>query len=302
MQEKSLTKGYIAAIVSACSFGFIPLFVLPLFQAGYTPTDILVYRTLFSCIGLAIYMLVKRVSFTITFKDFCLLALGGVLYFFSAWLLLIGYTYISSGLATTIHFSYPVFVTLLLFTLLGYKPSQQALLSVLLAVVGVAFISLLSSKGAATGEGIFTGVVIILISGLTYAGYIVELKHTRLSRFPGFRVTLYVMMVAGVLFATVSLLTQGHIAPLRTPSDIINATLLAFVPTILSNLALVIAVKSIGSSKTAVLGALEPLTALVIGVTVFGESLSIGSSIGVLLILLSVYLVIHDRQHKNTTS
>ena len=295
VNKKSAARGYIAAIISACTFGFIPLFVLPLFRDGYSATDVLVYRTLFCSIGLAIYMLFAKIPFGISRKDIPFLILGGLFYFCSAWFLLIGYTYISSGLATTIHFSYPVFVALILLVLFGKRPSFKSVLAIFLAIGGVAFISLSSAAGLGNKVS-FQGIAMILFSGFTYAAYIVELKHTRLSRFPGFRTTLYVMLVACAMFCAVSLFTQGYVQPLRSLDNYMNAILLALVPTILSNLTLIVAVKHIGSSKTSVLGALEPLTALVIGVVVFDEFLSIGGVIGVLLILLSVYLVIRDKR------
>lgn len=293
--KKSTARGYIAAIISACTFGFIPLFVLPLFRDGYSATDVLVYRTLFCSIGLAVYMLFAKIPFGISRKDVPFLILGGLFYFCSAWFLLLGYTYISSGLATTIHFSYPVFVALILLVLFGKRPSFKSILAIFLAIGGVAFISLSSAVGMGR-EVSYWGVAMILFSGFTYAAYIVELKHTRLSRFPGFRTTLYVMLVACVLFCAVSIFNQGYIQPLRSFDNYMNAILLALVPTILSNLTLIVAVKHIGSSKTSVLGALEPLTALVIGIMVFDEFLSVGGLIGVFLILLSVYLVIRDKQ------
>lgn len=292
--NKSTLKGYVSAVVSACTFGFIPLFVLPLFQDGYSPTDVLVYRTLFCSVGLAVYMLFAKIPFTVSLKDVPYLILGGAFYFCSAWFLLIGYTYISSGLATTIHFSYPIFVTLILLVLFGKRPTGKSLLAILLAIGGVGAISL-SSSGL--GQGVsFLGIGMILFSGFTYAAYIVELKHTRLSRFPGFRTTLYVMLVACLMFCAVSLFKQGYIQPLHTAGNYMNAILLALVPTILSNLTLITAVKHIGSAKTSVLGALEPLTALVIGVMIFDEFVNVVGMIGVVLILLSVYLVIRDKQ------
>lgn len=292
--NKSTIKGYVAAIVSACTFGLIPLFVLPLFHDGFSATDVLVYRTLFCCLGLAVYMWASKIPFKISWADVPYLLLGGVLYFLSAWLLLLGYTSVSSGLATTIHFSYPIFVALILLVLFKKKPSLQSICAVILAIVGVGFISLPSLVGS-EGELSFGGVLMIVLSGFSYAAYIVELKYTRLSRFPGFRTTLYVMMVACVLFTLVSLTTQGAIRPLMTWSNYLNAILLALLPTILSNLTLIIAVKHIGSSKTSVLGALEPLTALTIGVVIFHESLGVWSMIGIALILLSVYLIIRDK-------
>ena len=52
------------------------------------------------------------------------------------------------------------------------------------------------------------------------------------------------------------------------------------------------AIQYIGSTPTAILGALEPVTAVAFGVTVFGESLTPRLSLGILMIILAVTFII----------
>ena len=66
---------------------------------------------------------------------------------------------------------------------------------------------------------------------------------------------------------------------------------LALIPTVVANITLVEGVKLIGSTMSAILGALEPLTAVVIGFLVFDEVLTPLRIVGVLLIILSVLLI-----------
>ena len=297
MKDKNKLKGYVAAIVSATTFGFINLFTVPLLRAGYDPTVILCYRASLASVGLALYMLLARIPFRVKRSDIPFLLLGGCLYFFSAWFLLLGYGYLHSGLATALHFSYPIFVTLLLLMTFGVVPGRRAILSILMAVVGVGCLSLISLKG---GEGLnFIGIPVVLLSGLSYSIYIILLRYSRLSRFPGFRVTLYVMMTNAILFGLTSYLKLGEFPILATPMEWTNVILLALIPTIVSNLALVIGVQTIGSSRTSILGALEPVTALMIGILVFAEPFSWGQALGVGLIVASVILVILDRSENS---
>lgn len=55
---------------------------------------------------------------------------------------------------------------------------------------------------------------------------------------------------------------------------------------------IVCAVRIIGSTPTAIMGALEPLTAVVIGLTVFHEALTVNLVAGILLILTAVITII----------
>ena len=67
---------------------------------------------------------------------------------------------------------------------------------------------------------------------------------------------------------------------------------LGLVPTVLSLVLMTIAVHEVGATPTAIMGALEPLTAVAIGVMVFGESLTLRLVIGIVLILFAVLLIV----------
>ena len=85
--------------------------------------------------------------------------------------------------------------------------------------------------------------------------------------------TLYVLLSSAGFFL-INASFNGGVQAIPSGSALVNLLLLAFLPTLVSNLALVRAIKSIGSTLTSVLGAMEPLTAIVIGVVVFGETIS----------------------------
>jgi drug/metabolite transporter (DMT)-like permease len=67
---------------------------------------------------------------------------------------------------------------------------------------------------------------------------------------------------------------------------------LAIVPAIMALTLMVYAAKLVGSTTTAILGALEPLTAFLIGIFVFNESFSVNLAIGIVLILTAVSLIV----------
>ena len=53
-----------------------------------------------------------------------------------------------------------------------------------------------------------------------------------------------------------------------------------------------VAVHEVGATPTAIMGALEPLTAVAIGVLIFGESFTLRLAVGVVLILSAVLLIV----------
>lgn len=67
---------------------------------------------------------------------------------------------------------------------------------------------------------------------------------------------------------------------------------LAVFPTVISFGCTTSAIHYVGSTPTAILGALEPLTAVVIGVVMFGESLTPRMVAGLTLIIVAVTMII----------
>ena len=106
-------KGFIYGISTAVTFGLIPLFTLPLMQEGMQYDSILFYRFLFASLALGILMKAKRIPFRIERRDIPFLILLGFFYTISSMFLFWGYSFMSAGIATTIHFTYPIFVTLI---------------------------------------------------------------------------------------------------------------------------------------------------------------------------------------------
>ena len=60
---------------------------------------------------------------------------------------------------------------------------------------------------------------------------------------------------------------------------------------VISNYTLILAVQRIGSTLTSVLGVLEPVTAVIVGILVFKEPFSLPLLLGIVLIAASVVLI-----------
>ena len=212
------------------------------------------------------------------------------LYLMSAVFLFWGYKFMASGVATTIHFMYPVLTTLIMMIFFRERKSTWRFFAIALAVVGVSCLSYGDSSGGITSLGLF----IVLLSALGYALYLVTVSQLKIGQMKGLRLTFYVF-----LFGTLLLLAGiGATTGIQTIPDWHtggNLVLLALIPTVVSNLALVRAVKSIGSTLTSVLGAMEPVTAVCVGIFIFGEPFTQSIGIGILLIISAVIVIILKR-------
>lgn len=278
-------------MLSGASFGLIPLFTLPLFASGLTTDTILFYRFGVATLIIGLVQLIRGESFRVTSAEIVKLAILGLLYMSSALLLLKGYEYMAAGVATTIHFLYPVCTVLVMMIFFGEKVSLVNIGAVMLAITGVALLSS-GEGGGGKSSASSVGFIVVVISALAYALYIIGIKRLRISSLSGFSMTFYVMLITAVLFMVKSLVSSGEIAVIEQGGDILNITLLALIPTVLSNFALVNAVKIVGSTTSSILGALEPLTAVIVGVSLFNEPISIILIIGITLIISAVTTII----------
>ena len=290
-------KGFVYGIITSVTFGLIPLFTLPLMREGLPLDSILFYRFLFATIALAIMMRLHKESFFIQSRDLPMFILLAVFYTASALFLFWGYEFMGAGMATTLHFTYPVFVTLLMLVIFGEKASWVTWLAIALAIFGVAKLSL-KEDGLAFDP---LGMVIVLLSAVGYASYITTVNKSRLKTMNSRKLAFYVFVCTTLILAGKAFLNQG-IQPIPNAMSALNLVLLAVVPTVISNITLVLAVHHIGGTLTSILGAMEPVTAVCVGAFVFGESFTSGEAIGIALIVVAVTMIILGKPIQNTLS
>lgn len=283
------SRGCVLGAVAAASYGLNPLFTLPLYEAGMGVDSVLFYRYLLAAAMLGALMLVRRQSFAVRRRDLVPLAVMGLLFSFSSLFLFESYNHMDAGIASTILFLYPVLVAVIMAVGFHEKVSRITMLSILLAFTGIAMLY----KGG--GEPLsFLGVALVFLSSLCYAVYIVGVNRSPLRGLPTEKLTFYALLF-GLSVYVVRLRFCADLQAIPTPGLWINAVSLALFPTIVSLVTMAAAIRAIGSTPTAILGALEPLTALFFGVVVFGERLTPRIVLGVVLILVAVTLIIAGR-------
>ena len=280
-------NGFLYGIISSASFGLIPLFAIPAMQHGMDFMNVISYRFLFATISLAVLLKIRKVSFGIQKSDLPTLLLLSFFYIISSVFLLWGYKFMPSGVATTIHFMYPVVTTVIMMLFFREKNSVARTLAILMAIAGVYSLSYSDSKG----ETDLLGVVIVLISAVGYALYLVAVGQRKNQSLKGLKLTFYVFLFSTIILLA-GMLSTGNMHPIPDYTTAGNLLLLAIIPTIVSNLTLIEAIKYIGATRTSVLGAMEPVTAVVVGIAVFGETFTVSIAIGIMLLVSAVTIII----------
>ena len=280
-------KGYILGSIAAASYGMNPLFALPLYKAGKDPDTVLLFRYLFAIPLLGIMIKARGRSFKIQRKETFPLIIMGLLVALSSLTLFLSYNYMAAGIASTLLFVYPIMVALIMAMVFKEKLALQTIVCMLLALGGIGL--LYKSEDGSTLSLI--GTLLVFASSLSYAIYIVGINQTSLKNVATLKVTFYVLLFGLSLFVA-RLLYSGV---LNTPDQWYlwaNLLALAVFPTAISFLCTTGAIQYIGSTPTAILGALEPVTAIFFGIAVFGESLTVRESFGLVMIIVAVTFVI----------
>lgn len=283
------TTGYILAAIAAASYGTNPLFALPLYSAGMNPDSVLFFRYLMALPLLAAMLIARGRGFGLRTNQVLPLMGMGVVMAVSSLTLFESYNYMAAGIASTLLFVYPIMVAVIMAIGFGERLQAQTIGCIVMALAGIALLYR-GSDGATLS---LTGTVMVVVSALSYAIYIVGANRPRLSAIPTLKVTFYVLLFGVFVFGTRFVAGQ----PLTTPTIgqwylWANVIALAVFPTAISFLCTTAAIQRIGSTPTAILGALEPATAIFFGITVFGETLTLRDSIGLALIITAVTLVV----------
>lgn len=232
-------------------------------------------------------MVARGKSFKVTWRQAWLLLVFGLLVGLSSVTLFEAYRYMDAGIASTLLFVYPLMVAIIMSAVFHERLKPVTIFSLATALVGIGL--LYKGEGGATLS--VAGTALVMLSALSYALYIVGINKTELARVPTLTVTFYVLTF-GLLIFVANILISGHLSVPAGVGQWSRICALALLPTAVSFLCTTLAITYIGSTPTAILGAMEPLTAVVIGVTVFHEQLTVRDVCGLVLIITAVTLVI----------
>lgn len=282
------TLGLINGIISGISFGLIPLFSIPVIAAGMGNVSILVYRFFFGSLAMLGMLLLKKTDLRVSLSELCRIAILSLFYIGTALATLECYHYLSSGIATALVYTDPIWCAIIGLIFLGDRFSLKLTSSCLFATLGVMMMTgVFTEDGTFSALGLFWG----LLSGLSYALYLIFVPRLRLKRIQSLKLTFYVFFIGMLILAAYAILEEGNIEIVTNPTCWTNLILLGLIPTALSNICVTMSLRLVDSTIVAILGAFEPLTAMVIGIVILGDSWSIMSLGGTFLILLAVAML-----------
>ena len=291
-------NGIFYAIISSSSFGFSPLFSLGLIAAGLTTFDVLSYRWGIAALVLMIYAACKKKTLKIgSFEEGWKILLLGTLRAVTSVTLLIGYENIASGVSSTINFMYPSIVALCMMVFYGEQKSFVTIGSIIATVAGVYLMA--SGDGLTVQNGnTALGLTCSLISAISFAAYYILMKNLRADKIEAVKFTTWIMLICTIGFIACGFIIDGGITLVTGWKEWLNIAGLGLWATMVSNFTGVKAVRRIGPTLTSILGALQPLTAVILGILFLDEHLSIKTFAGIAIILAAVTVIVMHQQNK----
>ncbi len=278
--------GVIYVILSAVLFGTMPLLAQIAYAHGSNAYTVAFTRFFFGNIVLSIIIFVlPDCTIKISINQFLSLLKLSIPYAATPILLYMSYTYIDSGMATTLHFTYPIAVMLIMVIFCKVRLDTKQIVCAVLCVGGMAM--LYTPNGRISVQGILLAV----ISGIVYAVYIVLLGKSNAKELNSFVLAFWISLLSSVEIGLIAFFSKNlvfRIDEIGWEAEIgmaLTATVFA----------LVLFQKGVflcGEVKASLFSTFEPLTGIVIGVIVFNEVLSVKEVIGMAGILTAVVLLV----------
>lgn len=292
------TKGILLTMLSAIVFGFaFTLGPMTYGEGGSNPVTLTFLRNFLSLPVLAIIIWQQKISMKLTRKEFYDLAiLSGIGNAVTTLMLFISFSLIDVGVATTIHFIYPVFVTIGCAIFYKEKMGLKKIIALAIATAGIGCFFFEVDMGSGFSGGMLLGLVLAVASGVTYAFYIIYMDKSGLKHQPAFKISFYVALMSSVAMGVYGTFTQELTLSTLTPKSWAISFAFALLCTVVALSLLQIGIKHVGASTAAILTTFEPITSIICGALLLGEKLTLIKIIACTLIMVGVVIMSLSKQ------
>lgn len=282
-----MKKGYIYTALSAIIFGLMPLLTKIIIARGATSLTIAFFRVFYVTIVLFFVLKIKKIDLYLEKRDLLSAILTSI---FGSGLTIIilneSYNYVDTGIATSLHFLYPLFVAVLCCFFYGEKIKKKQILSLSFALVGI--ICFMSK-----GDGSLFGYFLAITSGLTYAFYLVKMDKTGLVKMNALKLSFYLALFTTIEIFTMNLFMQDVVFKMDATAYGL-LLVLALSSSFLATVLLQKGVLLLGSTRASFICLLEPVTSMIVGILWLNEALTFNKGLGGLAIIISLIIFLSE--------
>ena len=273
--------GPILIVISAVSFGALPIFARLAYAAGATPTTVLLLRFVLAAVVMVFVMIVRRIPFPRGRVLLGLVLMGGLGYVGQSFAYFTALTMASAGLVALLLYLYPAIVTLLSAFIFKDRLTLTKMGAVLLALVGTVLTI------GPTGGGRTLGIMLGIAAAVIYSIYI--LAGSRITPQAGSIPSSTIVMISAALVYSGIVTVQGPAFPV-TPLGWAAIVAIALISTVLAIVAFFAGLERIGPSRASTISTFEPVVSVVLAALVLGESFNALQVVGGCLILVAALI------------
>lgn len=282
-----MKKGYIYTALSAVIFGLMPLLTKIIIARGATSLTIAFFRVFYVTIVLFFVLKITKIDLHLEKRDWLSIIFTSV---FGSGLTIIilneSYNHVDTGIATSLHFLYPLFVAMLCCFFYGEKIKKKQIISLSFALVGI--ICFMSK-----GNGSLFGYFLAIASGLTYAFYLVKMDKTELVKMNALKLSFYLALFTTIEIFTINLFMQDVVFKMEAIAYGL-LLVLALSSSFLATVLLQEGVLLLGSTRASFICLLEPVTSMIVGILFLGEAFTLNKGIGGLAIIISLIIFLKE--------
>lgn len=289
--------GTVFAFIAAIGFSTKAIMVKLAYVEGVDAITLLALRMAFSVpffLVVAAFSSINKSSVSLTNQDkWAVFGLGLVGYYLASYLDFTGLQTISAGLERLILFLYPTMVVIIAALIYKRRVTRTVLLALFISYVGITLVFLHDMQFLQ--RDILFGSMLVFASAFTYAIYLVGAGKI-IGKIGATRFTAYVMTVACIACLVQFAMTH-QLVDLRLSSRVYELSVaMAIFSTVLPAFLLAAAMKRIGSSYTAMVSSVGPVSTIYLAYVFLNEQLSLIQMGGSVLVLLGVLMVSLNRQ------
>jgi len=293
---KKLSVIYV--LVAGIMWGLIGLFVRGLDDYSFESMEIVFIRALSGTLLMGLFLLFyNKKLFRIKLKDIWCFGGTGIIsltFFNLCYFKTISMT--SLAVAAILLYTAPSMVMLLSFFIFKEKMTRRKVISVVLAFLGCVLVTgVLSSESTITPVGILLG----LGSGLGYALYSIFARFALDKGYHSFTVTFYTLLMSAI--GTVVFFKPMRVVDItkERPGFILFLLLFGLISTVLPYIFYTLGLTGMEAGNASVIASIEPVTAALLGIVVFKETMTVQSVCGALIVLASIVIVNIKFKSKN---
>lgn len=282
-------RGYFYVVLSAILFGLVPLLTKYIYMSGGNAISVLFYRNLFSLIILVFLIPKKNMRETVPINKVIWIFFVSILVGMTTLLLNKSYELIPTGIATNIHFFYPIIIAIISRIFFKNRLGYKNYFSIIIIIIGLFFL-----MGFSKGFNLYGG-ILALLSAVTYGLYILLMEKKELAE-----LNVYITTFLLAFFIVLQiLLLHFSFSSINLHMDL-KAMLFSFLLAICSSLFGVVFLQKgiliLGSTKASMLCLFEPLVSLVCGIVFLREEVKTFTIVGCIFLLLGLYLFFSDKE------